>query len=97
MIAPGSPKAHVSIAWRRRSNRSERRYAASTRSELRWAREASAAEQGVSVHSSTQFRQLDRNPCGTAPMLFSLSSLDIVPSISGRPVGDGNTQLEPSV
>ena len=53
------------MSRRRRSNRSVRRYAASTWLRFWWAKAASATDPGVSVHSSTQTRKLERKPWGT--------------------------------
>ncbi len=51
---------------------------------------ASAISRGTpeSLHQS---RKDDRIPCGTASIPFSRTSLEIVESDSGFPVGDGNT------
>ena len=54
------------MSSRRRSNRSRRRYAASMRSLLTWAKASSETSGGVSVHPAAQSRKLDRTPCGTA-------------------------------
>ena len=58
---PGNA-AHCSMSSRRRSNRSVRRWAASTRSGFTCARASSQTSRGASEHSAVQSRKLDRKP-----------------------------------
>ena len=60
---------HCSMSARRRSNRSVRRYAASMAFVFTCASASSQTSRGASEHSAAQSRKLDRNPCGTAPIL----------------------------
>ena len=64
------------MSSRRRSNRSLRRYAASTRFLLTCARASSQTSRGASEHSAAQSRKLERKPCGTAPMPSSRRSFE---------------------
>ena len=80
---------------RRASRRSLLAYAPSTPPTM-CANAASAISRGTpeSLHQS---RKDDRIPCGTASIPFSRTSLEIVESDSGFPVGDGKTSPFASV
>ena len=83
------------MTGRRASRRSLLAYAPST-PPTTCANAASATSRGTpeSLHQS---RKDDRIPCGTASIPFSRTSLEIVESDSGLPVGDGNTSPVVSV
>ena len=90
-LRPARYPAQSSISRRRRSNRSVRRYAASTLFWTTCASAASTTSRGWSVSSAAQSRNDDRNPCGTAAIPFCWSNWRSCGSASGVPPSRAKT------
>ena len=76
---------HDSMSARRRSNRSVRRWAASMAFVFTWASANWHTSRGAFEHSAAQSRELERKPCGPAPIPSSRTSFAIASLESSPP------------